>query len=64
MARGHHWHFEVETTANERENLNDEYLAFENAGDEPLALPGWQIADEVGIRTRSRTDFRSLPRRQ
>lgn len=29
------------------ENLNDEYVVFENAGDEPLDLSGWTVRDEA-----------------
>lgn len=32
------------------ENLNDEYLVFENVGDESLALDGWTVTDEAGKR--------------
>jgi competence protein ComEC len=30
------------------ENLNDEYVVFENAGDDPLDLAGWTVSDEAG----------------
>ncbi|WP_297887123.1 lamin tail domain-containing protein [uncultured Halorubrum sp.] len=30
------------------ENLNGEYVVFENAGDEPVDLSGWTVADEAG----------------
>ena len=29
------------------ENLNDEYVVFENAGDEPVDLSGWTVEDEA-----------------
>jgi len=29
------------------ENLNDEYVAFENTGDEPIDLSGWTVEDEA-----------------
>ena len=29
------------------ENLNDEYVVFENAGDEPIDLSGWTVEDEA-----------------
>jgi micrococcal nuclease len=29
------------------ENLNDEYVVFEDAGEEPLALDGWTVTDEA-----------------
>ncbi|WP_226023336.1 lamin tail domain-containing protein [Halomicrobium salinisoli] len=32
----------------ERENLNDEYVVFENAGDAPLSLSGWEVEDDAG----------------
>jgi competence protein ComEC len=32
----------------DRENLDDEYVVFENAGDEPLNLSGWTVEDEAG----------------
>ncbi|RLM67065.1 MBL fold metallo-hydrolase [Halorubrum sp. Atlit-8R] len=30
------------------ENLNDEYVVFENTGEEPIDLSGWNVADEAG----------------
>jgi micrococcal nuclease len=30
------------------ENLNDEYVVFRNAGDEPLDISGWTVADDAG----------------
>jgi competence protein ComEC len=30
------------------DNLNDEYVAFENGGDEPIDLSGWTVEDEAG----------------
>jgi len=30
------------------ENLNDEYVVFENAGDRPLDLSGWTVGDAAG----------------
>jgi competence protein ComEC len=38
----------ADAEGDDRENLNDEYVVFENAGDEALALGGWTIEDEVG----------------
>ncbi|WP_049936541.1 lamin tail domain-containing protein [Haloplanus natans] len=32
----------------DRENLDDEYVVFENAGDEPLDLSGWTVEDGAG----------------
>jgi competence protein ComEC len=34
------------------ENLNDEYVVFENAGDEAIDLSGWTVADEAAKRYR------------
>lgn len=39
-------HADAEGT--ESENLNDEYIVFENTGSEPLDLSGWTISDEAG----------------
>ena len=30
------------------ENLNDEYIVFENTGSEPLDIGGWTVSDSVG----------------
>jgi competence protein ComEC len=32
----------------DRENLGDEYVVFENAGDDPLSLSGWTVEDAAG----------------
>jgi micrococcal nuclease len=32
----------------DHENLNDEYVVFENAGEEPCDLSGWTVRDEAG----------------
>jgi competence protein ComEC len=32
----------------ESENLNDEYVVFENSGDESLDMTGWQLSDAAG----------------
>lgn len=37
----------ADATGNDNENLNDEYLVFENTGAEPLDLSGWTVADEA-----------------
>ncbi|MDF9748262.1 lamin tail domain-containing protein [Natrinema salsiterrestre] len=34
-----------EASGDERDNLNDEYIVFENTGDQPLDLTGWSVAD-------------------
>lgn len=36
-----------DATGDEYENLNDEYVVFENAGEESLALGGWTVSDEA-----------------
>ncbi|WP_117592536.1 lamin tail domain-containing protein [Haloprofundus halophilus] len=38
----------ADAEGNDNENLNDEYLVFENTGDEPLDMSGWTIEDEAG----------------
>jgi hypothetical protein len=38
----------ADAAGNDNENLNDEYLVFENTGTETLDLSGWTIADEAG----------------
>ena len=40
----------ADAAGNDGENLNDEYVVFENAGAEPLDLSGWTVEDEVGKR--------------
>jgi len=38
----------ADAAGDDGENLDDEYVAFENAGDEPIDLSGWTVADEAG----------------
>ena len=38
----------ADATGDDRENLNDEYLVFENGGSEPLVLDDWRVADAAG----------------
>lgn len=38
----------ADADGDDRENLNDEYVVFQNVGDEPLDLGGWTVEDEVG----------------
>jgi competence protein ComEC len=38
----------ADAAGDDRENLNDEYVVFENTGDDPLDLSGWTVKDEVG----------------
>lgn len=37
-----------DATGNDNENRNDEYVTFRNAGDDPLDVSGWTVADEAG----------------
>lgn len=39
-----------DAAGNDNENLNDEYLVFENRGDDALALSGWTVTDGAGQR--------------
>jgi micrococcal nuclease len=38
----------ADAAGDDNENLNDEYLVFENTGSESLDLSGWTVADEAG----------------
>ncbi|MFC7187074.1 lamin tail domain-containing protein [Halorubrum yunnanense] len=38
----------ADAEGDDRQNLNDEYVAFENAGDDPIDLGGWTLEDEAG----------------
>ncbi|MDG5777870.1 lamin tail domain-containing protein [Haloarculaceae archaeon H-GB1-1] len=38
----------ADAAGHDGENLNDEYVVFENTGDHALSLGGWQVADEAG----------------
>jgi competence protein ComEC len=38
----------ADAEGNDHENLNDEYVVLENAGDDPLNLSGWTLRDEAG----------------
>lgn len=38
----------ADAAGDDRENLNDEYVVFENTGSDPLDLSGWTVEDEVG----------------
>ncbi len=40
----------ADADGDDRENLNDEYLVFQNNGSEPLDLSGWTVEDEAGKR--------------
>jgi competence protein ComEC len=37
----------ADAAADDHENLDDEYVIFENAGDEPLDLSGWTVTDDA-----------------
>ncbi|MFW5911738.1 MAG: lamin tail domain-containing protein [Halolamina sp.] len=37
----------ADAEGDDRENLNDEYVSFENAGDEPIDLSNWTVSDEA-----------------
>jgi len=36
-----------DAAGDERDNLNDEYVVFENTGDERLDISGWTVTDEA-----------------
>jgi micrococcal nuclease len=38
----------ADASSNDNENLNDEYVVFENTGSETVDLSGWTVSDEVG----------------
>ncbi len=38
----------ADAAGDDRENLNDEYVVFENRGDDDLDLSGWTVRDESG----------------
>ncbi|MEF8828809.1 MAG: lamin tail domain-containing protein [Haloarcula sp.] len=38
----------ADAAGDDRDNLNDEYVVFRNAGAESLAMGGWTVADESG----------------
>jgi micrococcal nuclease len=38
----------ADAEGDDHENLDDEYVVFENAGAEPLNLSGWRVSDEAG----------------
>ena len=37
----------ADAEGNDRENLNDEYVVFENTGSETLDMSGWTVADDA-----------------
>ena len=37
----------ADSEGNDRENLNDEYIVFENTGSETLDMSGWTVADDA-----------------
>ncbi|QCC51425.1 MBL fold metallo-hydrolase [Halapricum salinum] len=38
----------ADADGDDRENLNDEYIVFENTGDESIDLSGWTVTDDAG----------------
>ncbi len=38
----------ADAAGNDNENLDDEYLVFENTGSEPVDISGWTISDAAG----------------
>ncbi|SDY92953.1 lamin tail domain-containing protein [Halopenitus persicus] len=38
----------ADAEGNDHENLNDEYIVFENTGDQALELGGWTVTDDAG----------------
>lgn len=36
-----------DAAGDDNDNLNDEYIVFENTGDQPLELTGWSVADDA-----------------
>ncbi|EMA68188.1 beta-lactamase [Halorubrum aidingense JCM 13560] len=38
----------ADAAGDDRENLNDEYVVFENTGDDPIEMGGWTVEDEAG----------------
>jgi competence protein ComEC len=38
----------ADAEGDDRENLNDEYIVFENPGDDSLDVSGWTVADDAG----------------
>ena len=40
--------FNYDAAGDDRDNLNDEYVVFENTGEESLDLSGWTVQDDAG----------------
>lgn len=38
----------AEAEGDDRDNLNDEYIVFENTGSDPIDLSGWTVSDDAG----------------
>lgn len=51
----------ADAAGDDRDNLNDEYVVFENTGNETLDLSGWTIEDEVGQRYTVPEGFKLAP---
>jgi competence protein ComEC len=51
----------ADAEGDDRQNLNDEYIIFNNAGEEPLALGGWTVEDDAGKQYTFPTGFTLEP---
>ena len=51
----------ADAAGDDRDNLNDEYVVFENTGNETLDLSGWTIEDEAGQRCTVPEGFELAP---
>jgi micrococcal nuclease len=52
---------QADAPGNDNENLNEELLVFENAGNETLSLGDWQVSDDAGHTYRFPDDFSLAP---
>lgn len=48
---------QADAPGNDHENLNEEYIVFENTGDVPLDLSGWSVRDEADHGYRFPSEF-------
>ena len=39
---------QFDAPGDDRQNLNEEYVCFQNGGDEAIRMTGWRVADEAG----------------
>ncbi|MFC7059941.1 MBL fold metallo-hydrolase [Halovenus salina] len=51
----------ADAAGDDRENLNDEYVVFENIGDEALSMGGWTVEDDAGKQYTFPDGFRLEP---